>query len=251
MKKLRLQQVSGSSCYAGRNGDIVADGVLKDAGFVDREGRDSGILYKECFPARGTKLFVYYEEPAPGSEQGAFRLVKDDGAGNENVIDRGTAMAMGLHRGFGPMTFSGRGTNLRLWWFHCEQEPVADGLECNLSPRILVIQTSSTGPGLVEEVMNELGLREDVDYRFVDFNQNVVDLICAEGRCLFITGTRRGDDQPATRLIRQIKAKNPQVFCVGLTVMKDIPGVDMSIKMEGVDQTQRQIKEVVTTFLKA
>jgi len=243
VKKFRIVQVSGNTESSKQGCDPVACLLFQDEGFVGRS--KSPFINIGAIPTHGKSFYVYYDEPATDSEKGTFRLVRVDQYSNkEVVVDRGTASKSHIHEGLNTMTFYGSGIRLLSWSFHCEQRAMAEQIPTTTTPQILVIQTLSLGREMCEEVFSALGLKEDVDYRFVDFEHNFDKFVGTE-RQLFITGTKHGQAEPAIELIRELRAKNPNLIPVSFSSYT-IPHVDYIIRN---DNQKNDLKHVLTLFL--
>ena len=128
-EKYKIASVSGNSKCANQFGDRLADSILTEAGFVNRDGRNRNAnLFIGCVPANDKSFFVYHAEPISDSERGTFRLVRVEDNGNETVIDQGSAGKSHPNRGL--LTFYAGGSKLPSWSFHCEPIPASEKSPC-------------------------------------------------------------------------------------------------------------------------
>ncbi len=116
-KKFKVKQVG----YGKDGWDSL---TLLDLGFQARSGPGE-YAYLGAIPTPGNSFFVYYDEPADGSDSGRFRLVRVEGHVLNDEIDiaRGGASKTHVHDGLGTLTFYGE-ANGKSWSFHCEQPEV-------------------------------------------------------------------------------------------------------------------------------
>ena len=230
LRKYKVTSVSGNSCYAGQNsacGDEVANSLLAGAGFVDRNGNNKNPnLYIGCEPARGDKFFVYYCEPESNEKPGSFRLVKLGEYDRETVIDRGTAGK--AHTDPGVFTFYAQGADLESWSFHCDPEVVSEEV-IDKEPKILIIQTTSSGRRLWEESLTRIGLKEDTDFRFINFGDNIKKLVASDRSRLLIIGSQNGRTDFIPEFVSELKAINPKLTVLGYSYYT-LVGVDGMIK---------------------
>lgn len=244
LKKYKVTSVSGNSQYAGQGsggGDHVANGILAEAGFVDREGRsDNFNLFIGCEPMKGKTFFVYYAEPISDSEEGSFRLVRIESDGKEKVIDRGTASKS--HTDPGVFTFYARGADLQSWSFHCDPNPVGEEL-VSKTPKIFVIQTSG-GRRECEDALTRLGLKEDSDFRFLSFGDDLKKFIMGDKAKLLIIGSNHGQTDFIPRLVAGLKQENPKLIVLGYSSY-NLPGVDVMI--QGGVTYERSIDSIQTS----
>jgi hypothetical protein len=109
--------------------------------------------------------------------------------------------------------------------------------------RIVVAKAAQSTHKQIMEVLHGLGLTEWKDFQSDGF-VGVIDQIQSGERQLFITPSYRGNVGEATALIKRVKAKNPNAFCISFSVAGDIPGADRCINW-----VSEELKEAVQLFL--
>ena len=126
-----------------------------------------------------------------------------------------------------------------------------------MSIKVIIIQTSESGFGFMEDLLGEVNLLDDPRIillrSFAD--EEIKSVVRDGGHQLFVTGSIRGNEQKAIHLIGELKSLNSRLVCCIFSTENfvDVGDADLflqkTLSEKDFGQTRTRLIHLINSFL--
>ena len=126
-----------------------------------------------------------------------------------------------------------------------------------MSIKVIIIQTSESGFGFMEDLLGEVNLLDDPRIillrSFAD--EEIKSVVRDGGHQLFVTGSIRGNEQKAIHLIGELKSLNSRLVCCIFSTENfvDVGDADLflqkTLSEKDFGQTRTRLIHLIISFL--
>ena len=126
-----------------------------------------------------------------------------------------------------------------------------------MSIKVIIIQTSESGFGFMEDLLGEVNLLDDPRIillrSFAD--EEIKSVVRDGGHQLFVTGSIRGNEQKAIHLIGELKSLNSRLVCCIFSTENfvDVGDADLflqkTLSEKDFGQTRTRLVHLINSFL--